>query len=139
MSAVNHYVEVGQKWIDGQIKIGQSWFETMQGLEKFDLGLIWGKTIEAYQASIQSSLDAEVAGTKIWFEEVVPVNNLPQTAVDVVKQMQALTEEITKTQQTAADNWVNLLRKIDVKELPLVDIMPEQLKKPAAKATKKAS
>lgn len=139
MNAVNHYVEVGQKWVDGQIKIGQGWFESIRGLEQYDPSLIWGKTVEAYQASIQSNLDAEIAGTKIWFEEVMPVNTLPEAAVGLVKQMQDITAEVTKTQQTAVDNWFSLLKQIDVKELSIAGIELEQPKKPAPKATKKAS
>ena len=140
MNALNHYVEVGQKWIDGQVKIGQGWFEAIQGLEQFDPSLVWDKTIDAYQASIQASLDTQVAGTKIWFEEVVPVNTLPQTAVDLVKQMQDVTAEVTQAQQTAVDKWFDLLKQIEVKELPLADIEPEQpKKKPVRKTTKKAS
>ncbi|MCB0195344.1 MAG: hypothetical protein KDJ65_25580 [Anaerolineae bacterium] len=138
MNALNHYVEVGQTWFDTQVKVGQSWFESLKGLDIANPAPIWTQSLDAYQASLQSTLDAGVAGTKIWFEEVVPVENLPQPAVDVVKQMQAATEKVNETQQTLADNWVNLLRKVDVKELPFASIELEQPKKPAAKATKKA-
>ncbi|MCB9079486.1 MAG: hypothetical protein H6631_17930 [Anaerolineaceae bacterium] len=119
MNAINHYVEVGQAWANGQVKIGQGLFEAIRGLEQFDAGLIWDKSVEACQAAIQGNLDAEVAGTRILFEEVAPVNNLPAAALDVVKQMQAATAEVAQTQQTAVDNWFNLLRQIDVKNLPL--------------------
>ncbi|MCB0163815.1 MAG: hypothetical protein KDI79_06300 [Anaerolineae bacterium] len=139
MNAINHYVEVGQKWVDGQVKTGQGWFTAIQGLEQFDPSLLWDKTIEAYRASVQATLDAQVAGTKIWFEEVVPVGNLPQPAVDLVKQMQDVTAEVAQAQQTAVDNWFGLLRQIDVKELPLAGIEPEQPKKPIRKTANKAS
>lgn len=125
MNAVNHYLEIGQQWINGQVKIGQGLFETIQGLEQFDAALLWDKSIDAYQAAIQGNLDAEVAGTRVWFEEVAPVNNLPAAALDLVKQMEDMTAEVANTQQTAVDNWFNLLREIDVKELPLVGIKPE--------------
>ncbi|MCB0208516.1 MAG: hypothetical protein KDJ52_04285 [Anaerolineae bacterium] len=139
MNAFNRYVEVGQAWFDTQVKVGQSWFESLKAVEFTNLAPMWDKTIDAYQASLQSTLDAEVAGTKIWFEEVYAVENLPQPAVDVVKQMQAATEKVTETQQTFADNWVTLLRKVDLKELPLAGIELELPKKAAPKAAKKAA
>ena len=122
MNAINQYVEVGQKWVNGQVAIGQGLFEAIRGLEQFDAALIWGKTLEAYQAAVQANLDAEVAGTNVWFEEVVPVNAMPANALDAVKQVQDAAAEITKAQQTAVDNYFELLRKIDVKELPLTGL-----------------
>jgi len=122
MNAVNQYVEVGQQWIDGQVKIGQGLFESIQGLDQFDAALLWDKSIEAYQAAIQGNLDVEIAGTRILFDEVAAVNNVPAAALDLVKQMEDMTAEVAKTQQTAVDNWFNLLRQIDVKGLPLVGV-----------------
>ncbi|HRV96077.1 MAG TPA: hypothetical protein P5526_28250 [Anaerolineae bacterium] len=122
MNAVNQYVEVGQQWIDGQVKIGQGLFESIQGLKQFDAALLWDKSIEAYQAAIQGNLDVEIAGTRILFDEVAAVNNVPAAALDLVKQMEDMTAEVAKTQQTAVDNWFNLLRQIDVKGLPLVGV-----------------
>lgn len=122
MNAINHYLEVGQTWANGQVKIGQGLVEAIRGLEQFDAGLIWDKSVEAYQAAVQGSLDAEVAGANIWFEEVVPVSAMPANAVDVVKQMQAATAEFTQAQQAAVDNGFNLLRQVDVKNLPLAGL-----------------
>mgnify|MGYP001171561967 CR=1 FL=1 len=122
MSAVNQYVEVGQTWVNGQVKIGQGLVEAIRGLEQFDAGLIWDKSVEAYQAAVQGNLDAEVAGANIWFAEVVPVQAIPANALDAVKQVQDMTAEFTQAQQTAVDNWFNLLRQIDVKDLPLAGL-----------------
>lgn len=120
MNAVNQYLEISQKWVDGQISIGQGWINAMQNLERFDLGLIWDRTIEAQHASVQSVLDAKVAGTEIWFEEVLPVNKLPQTAVDAVHELRAVTNEVTEAQRTVVNGYFSMLRKIDLNELPLV-------------------
>ncbi|MCB0213681.1 MAG: hypothetical protein KDJ52_30345, partial [Anaerolineae bacterium] len=104
MNAINQYVEVGQKWVNGQVAIGQGLFEAIRGLEQFDAGLIWDKSVEAYQAAVQGNLDAEVAGANIWFAEVVPVQAIPANALDAVKQVQDMTAEFTQAQQTAVDN-----------------------------------
>ncbi|MCB0191996.1 MAG: hypothetical protein KDJ65_08640 [Anaerolineae bacterium] len=122
MNAFNQYVELGQKWANGQIGIGKGLFEAIRGIEQFDAGLIWDKSLAAYQAAVQGNLDAEVAGANLWFEEVVPVQAMPANALDVVKQMQDMTAEVTQAQQSAVDNLFDLLHKIDVKALPLTNI-----------------
>ena len=137
MTVVDQYVDVGKKWFAAQVTLSQNWVEGMQGLDQFKPDLIWGKTVETYQASVQETLDAEVASTRIWFEEVVPFKDLPEPAVDLMKQMQGMTEKVTETQQVFADNWFNLLRQVNGKSLPL-PVVEEEPKKPAPKAAKKA-
>ena len=137
MTVVDQYVDVSKKWFAAQVTLSQNWVEARQGLDQFKPGLIWGKTVDTYQASVQETLDAEVASTRIWFEEVMPLNDLPQPAVDLMKQMQGMTEKVTETQQVFADNWFDLLRKVDGKSLSLAVVEGEQ-KKLAPKAAKKA-
>lgn len=137
MNALKQYVDVYKKWFDIQLNTSQEWFEAMRGIEQFKPDQLLGKTVDAYQASVQGTLDAEVASSKIWFEEVVPVDELPQPAVDLAKQMQKMTEKFTETQQTLADKWFELLRQTEFNALP-VAVVEEPEKKPAPKAAKKA-
>ena len=137
MTVVDQYVDVSKKWFAAQVTLSQNWVEAMQGQNQLKPDLIWGKTVDTYQASVQETLDAEVASTRIWFEEVMPLKDLPQPAVDLMKQMQGMTEKVTETQQVFADNWFNLLRQVDGMSLPLPAIEEAQ-KKPTAKAAKKA-
>lgn len=126
MNAVNRYVDISKKWFDFQLKTGQEWFETVKGLNEFDPNLFWSKSVEAYQQSIQGSLDAEVAGARIWFEDVVPVKDLPQPVVDIVNQMRGATDKVTEAQQTLADNWFKLLKQVDFNQSPLALVQEAQ-------------
>ncbi|MCB9076276.1 MAG: hypothetical protein H6631_01665 [Anaerolineaceae bacterium] len=119
MNAVNQYVDISKNWFDFQLKTGQNWFETIKGLNRFDPNLFWIKTVEASQQSIQGSLDAEVAGARILFEDVTSVNELPQPVVDLFNQMYTITDKVTEAQQTFADNWFKLLKQVDFNQSPL--------------------
>lgn len=132
MDALNHYVEVVKDWAELQVKTSQDWFGTMQEVDQFKPELIWGKTIEACRTSVQGTLDAEVAGSEILFEEVVPVKNIPDTAVDMVQHLHGITDDIIKVQQSVADKWFDLLKQVDLPELP--SFVEKEL--PAPKAAK---
>jgi hypothetical protein len=114
MDAVNQYLDVVKNWTDGQVKTGQGWFEAVQKMERFDPALIWAQSLEAYKASVQGTLDAEVAGSKVVFNGLAAIEGLPAEAGNLVKQIQGASEQITHMQQSLVDNWFELLGKIDL-------------------------
>lgn len=126
MNAVNQYVDISKKWFDFQLKTGQEWFEAVKGLDQFAPNLFWSKSVEAYQQSVQGSLDAEIAGARIWFEDVVPVKDLPEPVVDMFNQMRGATDKVTEAQQTLADNWFKLLKQVDFNQTPLALVQEAQ-------------
>ncbi|MCB0181478.1 MAG: hypothetical protein KDI62_24840 [Anaerolineae bacterium] len=126
MNAVNQYVDISKKWFDFQLKTGQEWFEAVKGLDQFAPNLFWSKSVEAYQQSVQGSLDAEIAGARIWFEDVVPVKDLPEPVVDMFKKMRGATDKVTEAQQTLADNWFKLLKQVDFNQTPLALVQEAQ-------------
>lgn len=120
MDAVNQYFEVFKKWTELQVKTGQGWIEAVQKTDKFDPGLLLGKTVDASQASIQGTLDAEVEGAEIWFKSVVSLPGMPEEMANLVEPMQGVTKQVIGMQQTVVDNWFGFLKGIDFFELPTV-------------------
>lgn len=125
------YFEVYATWMDQQVKTGQGWVEAMQGMDKFDPSLMWDKTLNAYQAAIQSTLDAEVAGATLYFEDVAGVKGLPQEALKVVDYFKGITGQVTDAQQNLVDGGFEFLRKTDVSGLVLELPQAQPAKKPA--------
>ncbi|MCB0211783.1 MAG: hypothetical protein KDJ52_20760 [Anaerolineae bacterium] len=113
MNAVNNYVDVSKKWFDFQVKTGQDFVEVLRNVNEFNPALVWNKSVAASEASVQESLNAEVAGAQILFDEVAAVDNLPAPAIELVKQMQGLTGQFTDTQRAFVENWFNLLKKVN--------------------------
>ncbi|MCB0167120.1 MAG: hypothetical protein KDI79_23025 [Anaerolineae bacterium] len=113
MNAINNYVDVNKNWFDFQLKTGQDLFETLRNVSEFNPSLVWNKSVAASEASVRETLNAEVAGAQILFNEAVAVDNLPPAAVEVVKQMQGLTGQFTETQRAFVDNWFNLLKQVN--------------------------
>lgn len=118
MDMFKQYQEVFKNWSELQVKTGKNWLETMQEVDKFDAKLIWGKTLDAYQTSVQGSLDAEKTGFQIWFEEVALLKELPKEATDLVKNVQGINEQFTGMQQEFVNIWFNNLRQLDFTPLP---------------------
>ena len=114
MNAINNYVDVSKKWFDFQVKTGQDFVEALKNVNEFNPGLVWNTSVAASEASVQETLNAEVAGVQILFNEVVAVENLPEAAIEAVKQMQGLTDKFTETQRAFVENWFNLLKKVSV-------------------------
>ncbi|MCB0193021.1 MAG: hypothetical protein KDJ65_13840 [Anaerolineae bacterium] len=113
MNAVNNYVDVSKKWFDFQVKTGQDLFEALRNVNEINPGLVWNTSVAASEASVQETLNAEVAGAQIVFDEVAAVGNLPAPAVELVKQMQGLTGQFTDTQRAFVENWFNLLKQVN--------------------------
>ncbi len=113
------YFDVYTTWAERQMKVGQDFFEALQGADKFDPSLMWDKTLEAYQASIQGTLDAEVAGAHLLFEDMAGLDYLPQEAIQLVDRSKEVAEQVTNVQQTVVDNGFEFLRKFDAKRLAL--------------------
>ena len=113
MDAVNQYLAVVKNWTDGQVKIGQGWFEAVSNLDRFDPALVVAQSFDAYKASVQGTLDAEVAGSKVVFNGLAAIEGLPAEAGSLVKQMQDASEQVANVQQSVVDNWFELLGKID--------------------------
>ena len=122
MSFGKQYVDVYTTWVEQQVKIGQGFVEAVQAIDIFDPSLVWDKTLDAYQASIQSTLDAEVAGARLYFEDVAGIENLPEDVLKVVDYSKNITEQLTNAQQSLVNTSFEFLRKVDVKgfvvELP---------------------
>ena len=128
------YQDVFTRWTDLQVKTGQAWLEAVQKTDIFDPSLVWDKTIDAYETSIQGTLDAEVAGARLWFEEMMAAKGLPEETVEWVKQAQSLTEQFGGMQHDFVKTWFSYLRQIDVPEFSGSFVKEPLVKKPAAKA-----
>ncbi len=133
MDIFKQYLEVFQNWSDLQVNTGKDWLETVQGVDKFDPKLVWYKTLDAYQASLQGSLEAEKTGFQTWFEQVASVKELPKEATDLVKNVQGITEQVTGLQQEFVNAWFKALRQVDFLALP-AEFLKAQPVPPAVKA-----
>jgi len=133
MSLGQQYIEVYTTWVEQQVKTGQGLVEAVQEIDKFDPSLVWDKTVDAYQASIQSTLDAEVAGARLYFEDVAGLDYLPEEALNLVDYSKNITEQVTNAQQSLVDSSFELLRKANVKEF-VVELPQAQPVKKTAKA-----
>ncbi len=125
------YLDVYTTWVDRQVKIGQDLFNAVQGVDKFDPSLMWDKTLDAYQASIQGTLDAEVASTRLWFADLAEVKGLPEEAVKFVDYSKKVAEQVENAQQSMVDSGFEYLRKVDVKGFAVEIPLAQPAKKPA--------
>lgn len=117
MDPVTQYMEVCKKWTDLQLQVNRDWVEALKKNESLETDLMWEETLDAFQTSIQGTLDAEVSVSKIWFEEVASVPGIPEQITGLVQPMHGVTKQIIGMQQAFTDSWFKLLRQISVPKL----------------------
>lgn len=107
MDAMSELFEVTKQWVDLQAKTGQDWFTAMQNMKEIEPGMVWEKTVDSYQASIQGTLDAEGAGAEVWFKAVA---TLPGMSTELVEPVHDFSKQFINLQQKAVDYWFDFLR-----------------------------
>jgi hypothetical protein len=92
-----------QDWAEFQFKTWQDWFEAVQKADKFDPGLIWEKSVAAWQGSVNDTLQAQVEGTRLWAEGVKAIPGLPKEATPFVQPLQTMTKQWLEAEQQFSD------------------------------------
>jgi hypothetical protein len=100
-----------QDWAELQIKTWQDWFEAVQGADKLELGLIWEKSIAAWQGSVNSTLQTQVEGVRLWAEGVKAIPGLPKEATTLVQPLLDVTEDWIEMQQQFSDRWFEVVKQ----------------------------
>lgn len=117
MDLINQNLEVANHWAELQLQAWTGWLDAVQKADKFDPAVIWAKTLETCQETVQGTLEAQGAGSQLLFEEVASVKGFPKEAVDLAEYMQDLTEQWLELQGQFYDDWFALLKRADIFDL----------------------
>lgn len=118
MDWMNQTQEMFKTWTDVQKKTWDTWLD---GVKQFDASQptqVWEKTLDAWQASIKNTLNAQVEGSRIWAESVTSVKGAPQGTADWANQVQEMTKRWTDMQEQMWNNWFEVMKKMEPAKFP---------------------
>jgi hypothetical protein len=111
MDWIKQTQELYKDWSDFQLKSWQGWGEAVQAGEKFDPDLIWAKSLEVWHDSVADTLNTQVKGARLWAEGITSIQGLPEGTIDLVKNLQTVTEDWIGMQQQFSDRWFEIVKQ----------------------------
>ena len=117
MEATKQSEDVMKRWTEAQTKMWSDWLKAMQGVARPPSTQIWEGTVEAWDRSIQNTLDAQLEWTRHWAETFAVGSNSPKEMVDWAKQGQEMLSRLIDTQKLLWRNWFEIVKKLDPSDL----------------------
>jgi hypothetical protein len=118
MEATKQAERAVKAWTDTQIKVWDSWFDTVQASTTSRSGM-WDQvrksTIESLQKSVAKTLDAQAELTHVLTESLASIWSTAEDAPDRVRiaEIDALTKSATEAQKQLWASWFDVAKKIE--------------------------
>ena len=106
--------EMFNSWNTVQQKMWNNWLEHAQGAyaQPLDADQIWQQSLETWEKSVHSTLEAQNQWSEMWVENFSNMANVPPEAVNMVKQGQAIQQNFRNSQQELWQKWFELAKKV---------------------------
>ena len=105
-------------WAQTQQKLLTNWLDTMQRFSGTASPELWTKTVEAWQASVKQTLDAQEEWIRQWTRTLANTKEVPRELQDLARQGQEQLLSWIDVQRQLWQNWFNIVRDINVKVEP---------------------
>ena len=89
------------------------WIETMRSLGSGQGTTMWNETIQAWERSVQQSLDAQTTWVRSWTESLANANGIPQEMRDQVRAGQEALQQWTDAQRQLWQNWFGVIQNLN--------------------------
>lgn len=110
--------EMMKAWTDTQKKMWDNWLDMVQkGTGQSQAGEIWQKTIEMWEKTVKSSLDAQTEWTRTWVESLSGTEGVSDEVVEWAKQAQDMSKRWSETQQQLWQGWFDMVKKADASKM----------------------
>lgn len=105
-------------WAEAQQKLLTNWLDTVQRFSGTQSPEIWTRTVEAWQASVKQTLDAQEEWLRQWSESLANTQEVPQELQDLTRQGQQQMQRWIDAQRQLWQNWFNIVKDINLKVEP---------------------
>jgi len=105
-------------WAQTQQKLLTNWLDTMQRFSGTASPELWTKTVEAWQASVKQTLDAQEEWIRRWTETLANTKGVSQELLDLARQGQEQQLRWIDAERQLWESWFNIVRDINFKVEP---------------------
>jgi len=105
-------------WAETQQKLLTNWLESMRSFGGTPSPELWTKTIEAWQASVKETLDAQAAWTREWTEALANAKGTPEELQHLARQGRELLQRWTEAERQIWQGWFDIVKDINFKVDP---------------------
>jgi hypothetical protein len=109
-------------WTDTQIKVWESWFDTIQASTTGRSG-VWEQarkaTIDSLEKSVVNTLDAQAELSHVLVESLQSIWSKAEDAADRARlaEIDAVTKQATQAQKQLWSSWFDVAKKLDTTQL----------------------
>lgn len=100
-------------WTETQRKMWQDWVRAVQGFEPAQPHAMWTTTVEAWQESVKTALDAQVDWTRNWAETFTAGKGTPDEVAKWANQGQEAIQHWSKVQVDLWEKWFEVVKTLD--------------------------
>jgi hypothetical protein len=103
--------EMMKAWTETQKKMWDNWMAAMQQpTGQTQAAEMWQKTVETWEKSVNSTLDAQAEWTKIWADSLDVKPDIPKELTEWAKQAQDMAKSWGETQRQMWQGWFDLVK-----------------------------
>ena len=100
-------------WAETQQKLLTNWLDTVRRSGGAPGPELWSKTVEAWQASVKETLDAQAEWTREWTETLAKAKGTPEELRELARQGRDLFQRWTDAERQLWQGWFNIVRDIN--------------------------
>ena len=100
-------------WADTQQQLLTNWFDTMRGLGGTPSQATWHQTVEAWQKSVQETLDVQQEWISNWTEKLASAKGNPEELRGLLRQGQEQMQRWIDTERQIWQVWFDVVKDIN--------------------------
>jgi len=105
-------------WAETQQKLLTNWLDTVRRFSGAPGPELWTKTVEAWQASVKETLDAQAEWTREWTETLANTKGTPEELRELARQGRDLFQRWTDAERQLWQGWFNVVKDINLRLEP---------------------
>ena len=102
-------------WSEAQQKLLSDWLDTVRKAGGTPAMELWEKTVDAWQSSVKSTLDAQTEWAHRWTETLAKAKGTPDEMRDLAKEGREQMQNWAEAQRELWQGWFNAVREINFK------------------------
>ena len=100
-------------WSEAQQKLLADWLDTMRKLGGTSAAELWTKTVDAWQASVKETLDAQAEWAHQWTDILAKAQGTPEEVQNLAKEGREQLQNWADAQRELWQGWFNAVREIN--------------------------
>src|SRR5256885_9402207 len=97
-------------WAETQQKLLTDWLDTLRKLGGTPTLELWTKTVDAWQSSVQETLDARAEWTRQWTETLANAKGTPEELRELARKGREQLQNRAESQRELWQAWFNIVK-----------------------------